>query len=597
MKKALCATILLQAWLLGVFSICASSLDLSQSRLILRCPEGYLPGHPMLVRIEIRNQNSSFVRDAWNADVILSADQEGVSLSTNRILVRNGLGSGLVVAANVNGDFALTAAVGSLQASRTVRSLTNLSITTVSGALAGLETAWSNIINVTADLTVPAGHTLTIEPGTLVLINGVNSGNTAPDLHVAGRIRSLGTEERPVTITCSNMNPGFRWGQIRHDNAELSLYRHTSIVRGGRCPGEGHTGQGPVFRLRNSRVHFENCNLTDYATAAGTPGKVMQANRSDITLNECALQRARMGPEISDSSFLCTNTWITDMKGPDDADGVYPHSQGAGQQIHFVGCVMANGDDDGIDTLGSTVTVEDCIVRDWSNPGEDAKGISGFNGTIYVRRCLFANCFVGLSTKSSSSSPARMFIDQSTILGLTNGVLAAWKSNATNGIIDIRITNSIVRAPAAIRSDFGPTNFTVEFCNSSEPWPGAGNFTADPMFVDTGAYDYRLQPYSPCIDTGSLSSSPDMDGSAADVGYFTFEPPAPTLISPKKEPNGAFAFQLSAYTNRSYRVETSSNCVDWTVLTTLLLINEPATVMDLTMPGEVKRFYRVRLGP
>ena len=66
-------------------------------------------------------------------------------------------------------------------------------------------------------------------------------------------------------------------------------------------------------------------------------------------------------------------------------------------------CVLASGDDDAIDTLDSDVTVENCILRDWPNPNEDAKGVSAFHGEVILRRCLVVNCFVGVSAKSSGA--------------------------------------------------------------------------------------------------------------------------------------------------------------------------------------------------
>src|SRR6185436_9735917 len=197
---------------------------------------------------------------------------------------------------------------------------------------------------------------LTIASNTLVLINGVASGPPANDIFVNGRINSLGTEDDPVVITCSSA--ALRWGQIRHDNAQPSLYRWTTITRGGRATAEGHTPTAPVIRPTNSRVVFDHCNLTDYAeqirggAGFGTPGKVMMASGADIVFDGCLLSRARMGPEVGSTAVLCTNTWILEMPGPDDADGIYLHDQQAGQQIRLVDCVMARGDDDGIDTLG-----------------------------------------------------------------------------------------------------------------------------------------------------------------------------------------------------------------------------------------------------
>jgi hypothetical protein len=582
-----------------VASECAAitTADLgSQHQLKLLTPHGYLPGIPVLVRVEVRNANGQPERELWDADAALSGDN-GVGLSTNRVRLRNGLGSVLVTFTD-GGDFNLTAAVGALGATRPLVTMRDASITTIGGSLSG-SNVWSGRVRVTNDVTVPAGSSLTILSNTLVLIDGVTSGTTANDLLISGRIESLGTEDHPVTITCNSTNLSSHWGQIRHDAAQPSLYRFTSITRAGRAPGEGHTATAPVIRPVNSTIRFENCNITDHAEQSrsaagfGTPGKIALASGSDLTFIDCLLQRARMGPEITGTALLCTNTWIMDMSGPDDADGFYIHDQSAGQQVVFTGCVFADGDDDGIDTLGSTITVENCIIRDWDNRLEDAKGISVFNGATVVRRSLIVDSTVGIAAKWSVGAATLVTIDHCTLTGNPTNVWANRKDNAPGPFIDFRITNSVLWGGDPVQSDFGPTNFTIGYCNLSEPWPGDGNRMADPLFVDAPNHDFHLQPYSPCIDSGNAASLPDGDGSRTDMGFVTFVPPPPMLNAPLIN-GGGFQFTLNAYSNRNYAVEFSTNVHSvWSVLRTNFQTNATSVIQDTST--DQRRFYRGRL--
>ena len=565
------------------------------ARLKLLTSAGYLPGVPVLVRVEALNSQGVTDRTLWNGEVLLSASPAGVTLSTNRVRLRNGLGSVLVVVTGSDVDFNLTATLGSLTSSRSLASLITVPVTTAGGTLAGTSTTWSGVVRVTSDVTVPAGHTLTIESNTLVMIDGVASGTTANDLLVAGAIQSLGTEEHPVTITCSS--PTLRWGQIRHNTSQPSLYRHTSITRAGRGTGEGHTGTTPVIRPTNSRLVFENCNLTDLAELSGAPGKVSYARGSDLTFVNCLFQRARMGPEIEGTALACTNTWIMDMNGPDDSDGIYPHGQSAGQQVTFSGCVLAAGDDDGIDTLGAVVTVEDCILRDWASVVEDAKAISVFNGATHIRRCLIVDSTVGVSAKWSGGGTTVVTINDSTITRNLTNVLAQIKDNAPGPFIDYRITNSVLWGNDSVQSDFAETNFTIRYSLLSETWPGEGNFVADPMFVNESARDFRLRPYSPAIDTGSPASPLDPDGSPADLGCFRFIPPAPVLAAPLMLSDGTYQFTLNAYTNRNYVIESSTDPGSWNFVKTVAQPAESSLVTDPTATNATHRLYRARLAP
>lgn len=58
-----------------------------------------------------------------------------------------------------------------------------------------------------------------------------------------------------------------------------------------------------------------------------------------------------------------------------------------------------------------------------------------------------------------------------------------------------------------------PEALTVSYSNvrgvMGEVHEGEGNIAADPLFVGNG--DYRLQAYSPCIDTGTSVGAPDID--------------------------------------------------------------------------------------
>ncbi len=509
----------------------------SSAEVKLIIPDGYLPGVPFPCRIELRDRTGARDWNVWNAEATLTANQAGVLLSTNRVVLRNGLGTALLSITGTS-DFDLTAQVNGEQAVRAVRNRSQESISSVSGTLPGATTTWSGIVHVTADTTIPVGHTLTIQPSTWVIVTGVASGTSGAAISVHGILQSLGTEQQPVTITSSA--PELNWGQIRHDGSQPSLYRYTFVSKAGRSPGEGHTGTGPAYRLTNTSVTFESCLISDLTAHGSTVGKIMMANGSALVMRDTVLTRARMGPEIAGTGLVLTNSYILEMNGPDDADGIYLHGAG-GRPITLSGCVFAGGDDDAVDTLDSNVTLENCILRDWPNPNEDAKGVSAFNGEVDLRRCLIVNCYAGVSAKSGGPS-AVVRIDHCTVIGITQGVAAATKANASAGNISIYITNSIVRAPDVLHSDFGPVKFAaVTYCDLSAPWPGVGNITADPQFANAAAGDFHLAPDSPCIDSGDPAFPTSIAGERTDIGFYSAAAVAPksappTLVSQSPPP-------------------------------------------------------------
>lgn len=70
----------------------------------------------------------------------------------------------------------------------------------------------------------------------------------------------------------------------------------------------------------------------------------------------------------------------------------------------------------------------------------------------------------------------------------------------------------------------GTATLTVTYTNSQEGYPGTGNLTVDPMFVNEAADDYRLVAGSACIDAGDPSSpfgnEPAPNGGRADLGRY-----------------------------------------------------------------------------
>src|SRR5437867_3118216 len=83
-------------------------------------PAGYLPDLPALVRIEVLDSSEQRDWTLWDAEATLSSDSPGINLSTNRVILRNGLGSALVSFSG-GADFNLIATLGNLQTNRALQ--------------------------------------------------------------------------------------------------------------------------------------------------------------------------------------------------------------------------------------------------------------------------------------------------------------------------------------------------------------------------------------------------------------------------------------------------------------------------------------------
>lgn len=486
-------------------------------------PDAYRPGTPVLVQVQAQ-YNGQIQRELWDAVATLSVNRPDVFLSTSEITLRNGLGSALVTLTGPGitsgASFSITASVGTRQVSKPMTSLRLVPVTNVSGALSGGATTWSGVIHVTGDVIVPAGHVLTIQPGTLVLLNGVASGDGGTDIQVNGTIRSLGTSDDPVTFTA--WDPTLPWGELRHASAQPSVYQYTLISRAGNSPGGGHTGKGPVIRPNNSTITFDHVAITDNV------GKIAQATGSNLTFTNSELSRSIAGAEIGSTQLLQDWTWTLDMRGTDDNDGIYLNAQSGGQTLILRRNVFAGIDDDGIDTLGSTVTIDDTIVRDSKD-----KGLSTLGGVVTVLNSLFVDNTLAPEDGTSATISAKpgqghatatVNMDHVTVVAPVVGIEGRDKFGEPTLRVIFNVTNSIIRAADAVRTDYNAADIHISYSNVSEAWAGSGNINADPLFTNPAAHDFHLRPTSPSLNAGDPASPNDLDGTRADQGYWRTGP-------------------------------------------------------------------------
>ena len=458
------------------------------------------------------------------------------------------------------GNFTLTATAGAAITSKALTSLGAATGTTVSGTLPAGVTTWSGVIRVTSDLTVPAGATLNIDPGTHVLMTGTaGAGDTnGADLIVNGTLALNGTQAQPVSIACSDA--ANRWGQILLSAAQPTVCNFALISRGGHSPGVGHTSRGPLFRLTGSALTFNDSALGD------SPGKALYSSGTcALTMQRSLMARLITGPEIEDNCTTLVedsniqeclpNYRESNANVPDDEDCFYAHN-GSNSPMNFRRTVFARCGDDVLDCLGGQITVEDCIIRE----GWD-KGISLLNNNLTISGTQVIDCDKCIAFKNSSAGATRtVTMNKCTLVAEEHDTALApwgysvpptspdpdtvatafwtqWKPPAAggtptaDGVMILNASNSIFhgKAPVDIDNAVGeytsaPTTLsyssTFDTDTAGAPaWPGTGNIASDPLFVSLAADNYRLAAGSPCINTGDPAAAQnDPDGSRADMG-------------------------------------------------------------------------------
>jgi len=186
-----------------------------------------------------------------------------------------------------------------------------------------------------------------------------------------------------------------------------------------------------------------------------------------------------------------------------------------------------------------------------SNKADWGGAISLWRGRVTVTSSLIVNNYADWGAAMTVVHPsAAATLNRCTISGNAGLSYGGAISLAESSYVSLR--NSILRNEGIgeIRSSFisgwGSGTVEVGHCNVESlhsTFDAGDNIDADPLFMNAGAGDYRLQAGSPCIDTGDPSSGMDPDGSRVDMGAIPFGSAHPLTVSDLPQPTGLILAQ------------------------------------------------------
>jgi RHS repeat-associated protein len=274
-------------------------------------------------------------------------------------------------------------------------------------------TAWlgSQLYQVTSTVVVPAGVTLTIQPGTIVKF-GANAGIS---VQAGGQLIAQGTLAQPIYFTSLNDDslgsaaigssgtpaPG-DWGMIAIDGGNAS-FDHVHLLYGGGPPN-----------------------------ASGMVGMIETGGAANVTVT---------------NSVLANSFWV-------------------GIQTAYPGG-------------GDTVTVTNTTFY-----GIEDRGINAWGGsTVHLVNDTFDNNALGVMNHGGAT------------VDMANTIVTNCKTNNWSSCVwgDVTAVNSDVWANHA-----GVANYSGGDLAGSN-----GNISADPVYVNAAQHDYRLNYGSPAIDAGN----------------------------------------------------------------------------------------------
>jgi parallel beta-helix repeat protein len=367
--------------------------------------------------------------------------------------------------------------------------VSQLESTTVSGTLLH-DTAWTatmGTIFVAGDIIVPSGIVLSIQAGADVRL----TNNVAVRATAGGTLDITGTPDNKVSI--SRWNPTSAWRDLSATGTNASItIRHAEV--------EGI--QTTVYN--GAKGLFEDSFFHNYRISGGTifTAPIMLSHYAEeLTVRRCHFQEYhetlfRNGVFLVEDS-LFENIWGDGL----DFDGAWPGS--IIRRCTFRDGTAGNVDAIDIGNDGSRtstgVLIEDCIMYNF--PFDKGISIGEAAKDITVRNCLIFDCESGVAIKDNST----VTLSNNTFVNNNHGIYGYRKgsgpepgpglvTNAFNNIfwgntIDIRLEDSSVAV--------------VNYSNiESAVWPGEGNISADPLFLDPAERDYRLELDSPSRGSG-----------------------------------------------------------------------------------------------
>lgn len=223
------------------------------------------------------------------------------------------------------------------------------------------------------------------------------------------------------------------------------------------------------------------------------------------------------------------------------------------------------------DFTGKNLRVEDNIIDFQSSQADIVGGLIRYSGASNRNNFSLENSLVADNTTINSqpgNSINGVVTIQNGIARMVNTTIAnnleGLEENAISTTVDIdtsnlSIVNSILWNPE-IAAELTSTNIDVSHSDIQGGYAGFNSIDANPMFIGNG--DYRLQTFSPCINSGTIATAPITDiegnprpmpvGTNPDMGAYEDDNPS-TAISEKQEQ------EVALYPNPSRGIVTLAN--------------------------------------
>jgi hypothetical protein len=373
---------------------------------------------------------------------------------------------------------------------------------------------------VTSDLIVPAGVTLTVEPGVELYFAPATS------LIVYGRLLAAGTPTQTILFT--RRDDGTYWGAIAllyttaDNRITHAVIEYTSTREGDIPRSHGVTAYSSMLTLADSVLRYTRGR--DGAGVVADWDSTLYLLRSEIHDVGGDAVHPSGGVAVIEGNHIYNARW-----GGYYYEGIEISKMSSDSPAQVVGNHIHDVTDDCLDVNNSWVVIErnrmhHCADKGISIGAGSSAGGQPSSATV-VNNLVYASD-EGIAVKDSAV--ARLV--HNTLVDNGTG-LALYEAHDHPGLGGGRATvvNAILWGNGQAISLDPLSTVTVTYSDVEGGWSGQGNLDADPSFQAAG--DYHLGYGSPAINAGheqgvavDLDGQPRPVGSAPDMGAFELQP-------------------------------------------------------------------------